>query len=414
MDADTLFRCTFQLEIIENVNLLALIPLLNRCELLTKQEEEQLLNKLFPSDERIMRLTEILSRKGPDCVSKFLDCLRQEKKHPGHAHLLQLIERRTGITPQCRLGECSVQKATRGESKMLESSSTAHEDDTPYRAMIIYLSRQLEALGVGTTEIRTAMQRLLPSRDLSILNSWTILDFTSLHSYLSDRQMCSPIEVDVILRLLFELEQHGLINQVHEYVESVRETSLVGTAHASPVMEDCLLLYVCYKNPAALKVESVWDEKHRLCEVLVAERHQFWFIGYEENPVITFVWQFPSTMFDSCAQRVQQQCTQLLQSDITSIRCLHLNRCNTLFDANGACPGPIVDSWAVKRPRIECPTPPLQSGDLDTPPPAKRKPPIVTERGRWNEIRNTFSCMSYRIFSVGVGNMLTLSGAMPH
>ena len=301
-----------------------------------------------------------------------------------------------------------------GESKMLESSSTAHEGDTPYRAMITYLSRQLEAQGVGTAEIRTAMQRLLPSRDLSILNSWTILDFPSLHSYLSDRQMCSPIEVDVILRLLLELEQHGLINQVLDYTESLREKSLVGTTHASPVMEDCLLLYVCYKNPAALKVESVWDEKHRLCEVLVAERHQFWFIGYEENPVITFVWQFPSTMFDSCTQRVQQQCTQLLQSDVTSIRCLHLNRCNTLFDANVACPGPIVDSLAVKRPRIECPTPPLQSGDHDTPPPAKRKPPIVPERGRWNEIQNTFSCMSYRIFSVGVGNMLTLSGAMPH
>lgn len=385
MDADTFFRCTFQQEIIENVNLPALIPLLNRYKLLTRQEQEQLLNTLFTSDARIMKLTEILPKKGPDCVDKFLDCLRQEKKHPGHTHLLQLIEQQAGITTAL---QCSrdLQTATRGEFKIFASSSAAHEGGTPYHAMIINLSRRLEALGVGTAQIRTALQQLLPSRDLSVLNSWAILDFTSLHSYLRDRQMCSSIEVDIMLRLLFELGQQALIEQVKDYAESIRKESLLGTtiAHASPVMEDCLLLYICYNNSVELKVESVWDAKQRLCEVLVAERHGFWFVGYEENPVVQFVWQFPSAMFDYCVQRVQQQYTRLLLSDITLIRCLYLNQWNILFNASATVTslGPVGDSLAMKHPQTKRPIPPPQSGDYDAPPPAKRKPPVLPERGR--------------------------------
>ena len=369
---------------IENVNLPALVPLLNRHGLLTKPEQEQLLNELFTSDVRIMKLTDILPSKGPGCVSKVLDCLRQETKHPGHAHLLQIIEQHIRTAHQRHGGECSGIEATslRGESKMLEYSFTSPQGSTSYHAMITSLSRQLEALGVSMAQIKTAAQQLLPTTDASTLNSCPISDFTSLHSHLSNRKMCGPIDIDIILRLLFELGRPELKEQVLDYAESVRENAVIVTTQAGPATKDCFLICICYKNSVVLKIENLWDKKQCLCELLDIERHQFWFVGYEENPITQVVWQFPSIFFDFCVQKIQQHCTQLSQADVTSVQCLHLNKRHTLFCTNA---GPMIDSSVIKCPRTKRQAPPLQSGD--EPPPAKRQSSILgdsptPERGR--------------------------------
>ena len=87
-----IFRCNFQRDFAEKLDLLSIVPHLRASGLLTNQEVEALLNNHITESERILKLPTFLSSKGSQCVPLFLDCLRQESTHLGHAELLQKIE----------------------------------------------------------------------------------------------------------------------------------------------------------------------------------------------------------------------------------------------------------------------------------------------------------------------------------
>ncbi len=81
----------FQAPFLQHLNLREIVPHLFQAHLVTAEECEQLLNEHYTQDKRIIELTAILSKKGPESVQIFLQCLRQEKTHSGHTDLLSAI-----------------------------------------------------------------------------------------------------------------------------------------------------------------------------------------------------------------------------------------------------------------------------------------------------------------------------------
>lgn len=91
VDPDVL-RTRFQSQIIAHLDLLTITPKLSEAGLLTRAEQEELLNSLTGREEKITSLVVWLGSKGNDCVARFISCLRSEGTHLGHAELVRAIE----------------------------------------------------------------------------------------------------------------------------------------------------------------------------------------------------------------------------------------------------------------------------------------------------------------------------------
>lgn len=91
VDADVL-RTRFQSQIIALLDLPTIAPKLSEAGLLTRVEQEQLMNPLTEREERIANLVVWLGSKENDCVARFIDCLRSEGTHLGHAELVRVLE----------------------------------------------------------------------------------------------------------------------------------------------------------------------------------------------------------------------------------------------------------------------------------------------------------------------------------
>ena len=78
-------------EIVKHVTLADLIPELNKFQLLTQSEEEELTNANVTEYNRKLKLTSILRKKPPNTPAVFVQCLR--KTHSaGHNLLAQIVE----------------------------------------------------------------------------------------------------------------------------------------------------------------------------------------------------------------------------------------------------------------------------------------------------------------------------------
>lgn len=91
VDPDVL-RTHFQSQIIAHLDLPSIAPKLSEAGLLTRSEQQQLLNPLTGREETIANLVLWLGSKGSDCVARFITALRNEHTHRGHAELVRLIE----------------------------------------------------------------------------------------------------------------------------------------------------------------------------------------------------------------------------------------------------------------------------------------------------------------------------------
>ena len=74
------------------LNLDALIPKLNECDLLTQINMYDLRNRLVNPIERANNLVyHILPSKGPGAFTLFVKCLQEEEEHMGHQTLARLF-----------------------------------------------------------------------------------------------------------------------------------------------------------------------------------------------------------------------------------------------------------------------------------------------------------------------------------
>ena len=77
--------------IVNLVNLETLVPVLNKYNVITKEESEHLLNTNLPSRQRKRDLTTFLESKGTSGHSLFLRALKEETEHCGHKELHDLL-----------------------------------------------------------------------------------------------------------------------------------------------------------------------------------------------------------------------------------------------------------------------------------------------------------------------------------
>jgi len=77
-----------------------LVPVLNKYDLLTQNDNYILMNRLISPTERANALLyKILSSKGPGAYEMFFKCLQEETEHMGH----QEIVRRITVPKKCKL-----------------------------------------------------------------------------------------------------------------------------------------------------------------------------------------------------------------------------------------------------------------------------------------------------------------------
>ena len=80
------------------VNLGALVPYLQKRQLLTNEEESYLSNMLYSSNTRAQMLLRYLKHKGDGSLLMFSCSLNLAQEHKGHKELAEKLKRQTQIT----------------------------------------------------------------------------------------------------------------------------------------------------------------------------------------------------------------------------------------------------------------------------------------------------------------------------
>ena len=76
------------------INMVSLIPYLNKHGILTSDERFYLNNSSKSPSEKVTFLLQYLERKGEETVQKFLQALKEEREHSGHTELCRLLKQR--------------------------------------------------------------------------------------------------------------------------------------------------------------------------------------------------------------------------------------------------------------------------------------------------------------------------------
>ncbi|CAI8051083.1 NACHT, LRR and PYD domains-containing protein 12 [Geodia barretti] len=79
--------------IVDNLNLMSILPHLNVNSLLTEAENQEMLLIGLTESEKIMRLVTIIGRKGEDGFHRFLAALEAAADHPTHKTIAEALER---------------------------------------------------------------------------------------------------------------------------------------------------------------------------------------------------------------------------------------------------------------------------------------------------------------------------------
>jgi len=79
-------------QMIKYINLVSLVPYLNKHGILTSEERFYLSSSHKSPTEKVNHLLQYLESKGEDTVQKFLLALKEEKEHSGHIELCRLLK----------------------------------------------------------------------------------------------------------------------------------------------------------------------------------------------------------------------------------------------------------------------------------------------------------------------------------
>ena len=350
---DTFFRVNFQQLMIDNLDLPSIVPILSAMGLLTKHEQERLLNELIRGDKRVMELVGMLSKKGSGCVRRFMECLRKETVHQGHKDLLCAMEQSFGHTHtqeevpsissshQAPPPASSVEAQAQGPSTLSCLGSLYHPTSHTcqgaqhgrfvmqlncmsfaYQDTISRLAQELSVRSLPLESMLKVVQQLLPMAEFHPATQ--ITDFVSLHSYLVDNGICGPIDVDFLVALLTVLEQHDLAGLVLDYATKIGDENVFTPNYQSvnPTIgsEENFILFTGYHHDAA-RICEVWDLKETLSNLFDIQRHYFWFAGSQLSPFV-LVWHFPSAFAELCTAVLCENRSQLVsQLSLNSLPC---------------------------------------------------------------------------------------------
>ena len=81
-------------QMIKYINMVSLIPYLNKYGILTSHERFYLNNNHKSPTEKVNYLLQYLESKGEETVKKFLQALKEASEHSGHTELCRLLRER--------------------------------------------------------------------------------------------------------------------------------------------------------------------------------------------------------------------------------------------------------------------------------------------------------------------------------
>ena len=340
-----IFRLKFQQLMIDNLKLPTIVPLLSECGLLTKHEQEHLLNDLITSNLRIMKLTEYLGSKGHQCFDKFVNCLRKETKHAGHATLLMEMEKvlKNDSTRYSR--RCSSHQQGIGNSRpatrrdMMPVSREKRSVDRPcpstsffllYRELIQSLAQELATQNIAVVqEVQCTFEGGAGGYCETITTSFN--DFTSLHSYLARSGVCNEVDIDFLISLMFRVGRGDLKECLWDYARRIMDdslTELVNHYDIPTVPSQGHIFMEMYCSDLEMKVYHVWDLKELFYRMLGLSRDCFWFRGLQNlKAVCVLIWEFPSMYMQLIVTNLPQNKTELALYSVQFIQCCDSNGC---------------------------------------------------------------------------------------
>lgn len=86
-----LLRTKFSVDIVQKLDIPAIVPHLAEAGLLTRHDQEELMNKYHSEEVRIMKFVDKLVKKGSVGFSKFVDCLKRCREAGGHEELIKIM-----------------------------------------------------------------------------------------------------------------------------------------------------------------------------------------------------------------------------------------------------------------------------------------------------------------------------------
>jgi len=86
-----------QPEMSRYINMISLIPYLNKYAILTADQRYHLNSAHKSPSEKVNYLLQYLEGKGEDTVQKFLIAMKEAKEHTGHVELCRLLNEK-GVT----------------------------------------------------------------------------------------------------------------------------------------------------------------------------------------------------------------------------------------------------------------------------------------------------------------------------
>ena len=371
-----------QNDFLKNVSLSALVPELNRSYLLTDAEEQTLTNENVTHHNRVMELTEILRKKGPNSPNLVVQCLRREGG-PGHTHLADCMERylSEGGAEHCQTGtpaslesgsarsdtalghspsslvptqeqislpiQCSdphqqpdvinqahiqshLPPACPSEpppSTLHPSPSAAcqpppspnpfhsvaiHSPSLPhpppshppiqertmalpfsnqYNMMIGGLCTSLAIRGISFDEVVRVLQELFQSSGIFLHIPPQVTDLPSLLEFLRSRRMCHEYDVDLLCKVLQDLQQNDLHQQVKGYAQGIMHCDVLGCQLANARPRPGHFLTFTVHNCPSLTFAQACEVKDVLSDILGIDRHIFWLSSSEVGSVV-LVWSF--------------------------------------------------------------------------------------------------------------------------
>ena len=90
MEEKVLLRCSVKVN--DNLDISAIIPQLMTQEMLTKKDQQTLLNWAITDVDKVHYLLKILPRKGEGFLHKFIHCLNETKGNTGHGDIVKALK----------------------------------------------------------------------------------------------------------------------------------------------------------------------------------------------------------------------------------------------------------------------------------------------------------------------------------
>ena len=187
-----------------------------------------------------------------------------------------------------------------------------------YQQLIVNLSAELSCKGIPFQDIVDTLEAILANGGAPHLIPASIGDFPSLCLHLHRQRMCHETDLDLLCKLLEELELEDLKQHVHIYSREIMNTSPVQLQHFNvQPSQNCFLVFTCH-GLHHMTLGQIYLVKDAISDLLHIPRHMFCFVNSQPGSTI-LDWQFPIEFLKHCQAEFEESSihSRLASSDLS-------------------------------------------------------------------------------------------------